>query len=290
MAGNPLVSVCIPVYRGRDYIGAAIESVLGQTLHDFELIVIDNASDDGTYDRAASYQDSRLRCLRNPTNIGALGNWNRCLREASGQYIKILPHDDLLAPGCLARQAAVFESDTRHEIALVCCARDIIDPNDRRLLQPRPLGRAARRLDARQVFRRCLHRGTNVLGEPGSVLFRRDAAERAGDFDAAFPFVIDLDYYLRLLEFGDAAYIPEALASFRIAPTQWSVGLGRSQAAEFSALAAKMAGRPYLAASRLDLMAGGIVAHANNVARLLIYKFMFGSSEVTGAERQGSRD
>src|SRR4051812_42061996 len=194
MAGTPLVSVCIPVYRGSRYIASAIESVLAQTLDDLELIVIDNDSDDGTYERAAAFGDRRVRCLRNPTNLGAEGNWNRCLREASGRYVKILPHDDLLAPECLARQAAILDRDERHELALVGCARHIVDADGRRLFTPRPLGSRPRRLDGRAVFRRCLHRGTNVLGEPGAVLFRRDVAERVGPFDATYPFVLDLDY------------------------------------------------------------------------------------------------
>jgi glycosyltransferase involved in cell wall biosynthesis len=269
------VSVCIPAYRGAAHIRTTIETVLAQTWTDFELIVVDDDSPDETFAIASAIADPRVRCLRNANRLGPEGNWNRCLREAGGRYVKILPQDDLLAPDCLARQVAVLERDERHELAFVFCARRIIDAHGRPILERRPFGPQPRRLDARTVFRRCLRRGTNVVGEPGGVLFRAEAAGRAGAFDATLPYVVDLDYWLRLLEYGDAGYIPEALASFRVAPTQWSVAIGRSQAAQFSGLASKMARRADLAPRAFDLAAGRLLARVNNAARMLMYRFMF---------------
>jgi glycosyltransferase involved in cell wall biosynthesis len=269
------VSVCIPSYRGAAHIKATIDSVLAQTFTDFELLVVDDDSGDGTLDIAAAIADPRIICLRNAKRLGAEGNWNRCLREAGGRYVKILPQDDLLAPECLARQVAVLEGDARHELAFVFCARRIIDAHGRPILERRPFGSEPRRLDARTVFRRCLRRGTNVVGEPGGVLFRAEAARRAGAFDATFPYVVDLDYWLRLLEYGDAGYIPEALVSFRVAPTQWSVVIGRSQAAQFSGLASKMARRADLTPRAFDLAAGRLLARVNNAVRMVMYRFMF---------------
>ena len=89
--GSPLVSVCIPTYRGMPHLRAAIDSVLAQTLSDFELVVIDDNSPDDSFAIASSYGDRRIRCLRNPRNLGPEGNWNRCLAEAKGRYVKLLP-------------------------------------------------------------------------------------------------------------------------------------------------------------------------------------------------------
>lgn len=100
---SPLVSVFIPTYRGEATIGAAIESVLTQTLSDFELVVIDDGSPDSTQAIVAQYHDPRLRYVRNECNLGPQGNWNCCLAEARGKYFKLLPHDDLLYLECLAR-------------------------------------------------------------------------------------------------------------------------------------------------------------------------------------------
>ena len=275
-AGSPpSVSVCIPAYRGAAHIKASIDSVLAQTWTDFELIVIDDDSPDDTFAIASSVGDERMRCLRNERRLGAQDNWTRSLREACGRYVKILPQDDLLAPDCLERQVAVLDADSRHEFALVFSARRIIDTAGRLLLERRPFGARALRVDGRNIFRRSLLRGTNTVGEPGGVLFRRAIAEKIGGFDATFPYVIDLDYWLRLLEHGDASYIPDTLASFRVTPTQWSVAIGRSQAAQFSGLAVKMAQRSDLSVGPMELLAGRILAGANNILRLLMYRFAF---------------
>jgi glycosyltransferase involved in cell wall biosynthesis len=269
------VSVCIPSYCGAPYIKASIDSVLAQTWTDFELIIVDDHSPDDTFEIATTVIDPRIRCLRNDRRLGAEENWNRCLREASGRYVKILPQDDLLAPDCLEQQVAVFESDQPRNLALVFCARQIIDGDGRHLIERRPFGAQMRRVNGRAVFRQCLRSGTNAIGEPSAVLFRRDIARETGGFDATFPYVIDLDYWLRLLAHGDAVYIPDALASFRINPTQWSVAIGRAQAKHFSGLAAKIAARPDLSPATLDLVAGHMLSRLNNVARLLAYRFIF---------------
>jgi glycosyltransferase involved in cell wall biosynthesis len=249
--------------------------VLAQTFADFELVIIDDNSPDDTFAIASSYSDPRVRCLRNPANLGPEGNWNRCLAEAKGRYFKLLPQDDLLAPDCLQREVDVLEADAQQQIAIVFCARTIVDARSRPVLVRRPFGGRSRRLTAAAIFRRCLRRGTNVVGEPGGVLFRRALTNAVGRFDATFGYVVDLDYWLRLLAHGDGYYLPETLASFRVSSGAWSVAIGRSQAEQFSGLAIKMAQRPDLAPGPIDLAAGRLVARANNVVRLLMYRFMF---------------
>ena len=107
----PRVSVCIPSYKGAATIGEAIQSVLGQTFRDFELIVVDDASPDDTMAVVRAFGDPRLRCFVNPTNLGPQANWNRCLELAQGRYIKLLPHDDLLHPECLQQQVRVLKKE-----------------------------------------------------------------------------------------------------------------------------------------------------------------------------------
>lgn len=273
-ASPPTVSVGIPAYRGAAHIGTAIESVLGQTFGDFELVIIDDDSPDETFATADSFQDPRVRCLRNVRNLGPQGNWNRCLTEAAGTYFKLLPQDDVLAPDCLQRQLEVFESDVNREIALVFCARRILDTRGKRVLERRPFGRRARRLTGNTVFRRCLHRGTNVIGEPGGVMFRRELAKAVGPFDATFPYVIDLDYWLRLLAYGNAYYLPDLLASFRVTPRSWSVEIGAAQPEQFAGLMAKCAKDRGWQAGTLDLVLTRALALANNGLRLMIYRFL----------------
>jgi len=272
---TPRVSVCIPAYRGAAHLKASIESVLGQTCGDFELVIVDDHSPDDTFAIASSYRDPRVRCLRNERNLGAEGNWNRVLEEATGHYVKLLPQDDVLEPSCLQRQVDVLDADVREEIALVFCARTIIDGTGRKVLVRRPFGSTPRRLTGGALFRRCLYRGTNVIGEPGGVLFRRSLAEKVGLFDARFPYVVDLDYWLRLLAHGDGYYVPEALIAFRVSPGAWSVALGASQATQFAGLASHVAGQGRLRATTLDLAAARVLALTNNAMRLAMYRLLF---------------
>lgn len=141
---TPAVSVCVPAFEHARWIGRAIDSVLAQTLGDFELIVVDDCSTDGTADVVAHRRDPRIRLVRNERNLGAAGNWNRAVGMARAPLVKVLCDDDVLYPTCLERQVAVL-ADPRHaDVALVCCGRDIVDADDRRLLTRAGFGATAR--------------------------------------------------------------------------------------------------------------------------------------------------
>ncbi|WP_421692933.1 glycosyltransferase family 2 protein [Aestuariivirga sp.] len=271
----PKVSVAIPVYNGQAYLAATIHSVLAQTCTDFELIICDDASRDGSLDVAASYPDPRIRILRNEKNLGFGGNWNRCLNEAQGTYIKILPQDDLLHPGCLQSQVDAFERDEKGALALVYCARQIIGPSGRVHMR-RSAGRSTRISTGADIARRTARLGTNPIGEPGAVLFRRSAARAAGAFNGELPFVIDIDYWLRLLRFGDALYMPDALASFRLSRGSHSVQMARRQADEFRLFLSHLAESGHYGLRWSDLKLGGYTATLNGVARAIFYRFAVG--------------
>src|SRR5450830_1172162 len=123
----PLVSVCIPVHNGASFIRRTIESVLDQSYKNIELIVLDNASTDRTKEIVSSFRDDRIRFILNSENIGLQRNWNKALVEAKGDYIKLLPADDLIYMNCIERQVEVFQEFALENIALVCSGRDIID-------------------------------------------------------------------------------------------------------------------------------------------------------------------
>lgn len=272
-ASAPLVSVCIPTYNGAQTLGAAIDSVLAQTLTAFELVVIDDQSPDGTRELVASYADARIRYLRNDTNLGPEGNWNRCLLEARGTYFKLLPHDDVLHPACLQRQVGAFCADHEQGISLVFSAREVLGPEGQLLTRRGYPGAREGRLQAREVMGACVRRGTNLLGEPGAVLIRKSLTNKVGLFDATFPYVIDLDYWFRLLRYGDAYYCQDALAGFRVSGTQWSVAIGSRQSQDFRGFIERVKAQGALSATALDRGLGFFTPALNNVARLLFYRF-----------------
>lgn len=273
MSGTPTVSVCIPTYMGAAHLGQTIDSVLAQRYADFELLIIDDHSQDGTGQLVAGYADPRIRYLRNARNLGAEANWNRCLDEARGRYFKLLPHDDLIAPDCLARQVAVLERDQAQAIALVYCARTVINAQGRAIMA-RGGGRRAGPIPGPVLVRRSLRRGTNLIGEPGAVLFRRQLAREVGRFDASLPYVVDLDYWCRLLRHGEACYLPQPLASFRLSRAAWSVALARRQSADFRGLMERLADDPHYALGPAGRLAGHLMAGLNRRLRLALYRLL----------------
>jgi glycosyltransferase involved in cell wall biosynthesis len=113
MSDHPTVSLGMPVYNGENFIIATLDSLLAQTYTDFELIICDNASTDGTEAicRAYAARDPRVRYVRNESNIGASANYNLTFELARGRYFKWAAHDDLCAPTFLARCVEALERD-----------------------------------------------------------------------------------------------------------------------------------------------------------------------------------
>jgi len=126
---HPKVSIGLPVYNGERFLSVAIESLLGQTFRDFELIICDNASTDGTEALCHHFMriDPRIRYYRNSKNLGATANFNRTFELADGEYFKWAADDDLCAPDFLKRCVRILEKDT----SLVLCHSEVkfIDEN-----------------------------------------------------------------------------------------------------------------------------------------------------------------
>jgi glycosyltransferase involved in cell wall biosynthesis len=268
----PTVSVLIPTYNGARHIKPAVDSVLSQVGVSFELIVVDDHSSDGTADVVESYGDPRIRVIRNPSRLGPEGNWNRALELATGKYVKLLPQDDLLHPQSLARQVAALDADSHEAIALVFGSRVIIGPTGKVLTRRGFRGASSGRIAAKALARMCVRRGTNVIGEPGAVLFRRTLAQKIGPFDGQQGFVIDLDYWIRLLAHGDAWYLAEPVSSFRVSGGSWSVAIGRKQGKQFTDFIARMHAVGLVSGSRSDLAIGKAAAATNTALRLAFYK------------------
>ena len=103
------ISVLIPVYNGLPFIEAAIASVLAQECQDWELLISDNGSNDGTRAYLSALSDPRIQVYEQLSNIGIMGNLNFLLAQAPAAIVKILGHDDMLLAGALERTACFME-------------------------------------------------------------------------------------------------------------------------------------------------------------------------------------
>ena len=272
---GPLVSICIPTYKGAEFIGKTLDSVFNQSYPNFELLVLDDNSPDDTSSIVSSYADPRIRYVRNSQNQGPQRNWNKCLELAQGKYFKLLPHDDLLAPDCLKEQVAILEADEAGEIALVFGARQIINPEGRVLME-RGLPRAkAGRINKLSLIKQCVRAGTNLIGEPGNGLIRRSLTQKIGTYDATYPYLVDLDYWFRVLMHGDAYYTKKVTSAFRVCAGSWSVSIGSAQYRDFVGFVDKFCADVRYDISRIDRLIGLARARLNTAARAMIYAYLF---------------
>ena len=110
---RPRVSIGVPVYNGERYLAATLDSLIGQTFEEFELIICDNASTDRTAEIARAYaaRDRRIRYVPSDRNIGSVRNFNRAFRLGTGEYFRWFSADDLAAPESLARCVEVLDAE-----------------------------------------------------------------------------------------------------------------------------------------------------------------------------------
>lgn len=267
---QPLVTICIPVYNGQDYIGLTIKSVLSQSYKNTELLIVNNASTDETEKKIKSFSDLRIRYIKNEKNIGMKGNWNKAVKEARGEFVKLLPADDLLYSDCIEKQVQAFIANLEANISIVCCGRDIIDGNGRVLLKRSFFGFHGV-INGQRAIKAIICSGTNRLGEPGAILFRKDEFLKTGDFDDKFPYVIDLNTWIKLLCRGNLYVFPESLCAFRVSKSSESVNTRRNHGRDFSSFIRDQK-KQFSFISQLDLLSGEVRSFSLEILRRFFYK------------------
>lgn len=211
----PLASVCIPTHNYARFLPRAIESVLGQSHHDLELIVLDDASTDDTAAVAERFAgDERLRYQRHEKNIGLFANFNRCLEVASGEFVKVLCADDWLHSRSLEDALEALCADPRAGLATSPGWHADADGNVIGMVRA-PFGPAPRTVSGHEAIAAHADWG-NVAGMPSHVLLRRDAIAAVGGFEAEFAPASDVHLWLKVLARWDLAWIPEPRCYLRL--------------------------------------------------------------------------
>jgi glycosyltransferase involved in cell wall biosynthesis len=267
---TPRVSIVVPSYNNASFIEATMDSILAQTFEDFELVVADHSSADGTWEKLQRYRaDPRVRLLRTQTGGGAPRNWERVTKAARGELVKLVCGDDIIYPDCLRRQ--VEEMDANPSVVLVAAQRDLIDARGGIVMGRRGLAGLKGIVPGRVAARHTVLAGSNIFGEPACVLVRREPLEQAGGWDGRHPYVIDEATYVSVLLGGDFFGIDQALAAFRLSSSQWSVHLAREQSHQVVGFHHRLAGDVPGLLSRTDLLRGDARARGMAYARRLAY-------------------
>lgn len=265
----PSVSVCIPVYQGERFLAETIRSVLDQSFRDLELVILDNASTDAGGEIATSFGDPRIRVERNATTVSQADNWNRVVQLCRAPLVKLVCADDLLHPRCLELQVGPMEADPG--LAVVASRRHMIDEQSRVIVPRRGLAGLIGVRTGMEVARRVVRNGANPVGEPGGVLFRREDFFTAGGWRADRTFVMDLDLWMRLLQYGEFLGLPETLAAFRIG--RGSVSADNEQAIydEQRALIEELGDSDFYRVRSVDLAVGRMLAPAGRARRRALF-------------------
>ncbi len=222
-----LVSICIPTLNGEKYICEAINSAIAQTYRPLEIIVSDDDSKDETINIIKSYinqTDIPIHIFNHqPAGIGA--NWNNCVRNSNGEYIKFLFQDDLLEPECVELLMEMALRDK--EIGLVFCKRKVLsdEQNEKHLewvskfsdlhknwtfLLPVQSGKLLLKDP------KLLSSPRNKVGEPIAVLLKNDVFNKIGYFDERLAQSLDYEFYYRVFTAYKVAFVDKTLATFRI--------------------------------------------------------------------------
>ncbi len=207
-----LVSVCIPVYNGEATIKETLDSVISQTYKELEIIIVDNCSTDRTLNIVSGANDSRIRVYKNDTNLGMVGNWNKCLEYVRGSYIQFVCADDILYPECIRRKVEMMEHCER--LSMVFGASEIIDSAGKVIIK-RHIFKKSCIADGGKLAKRSYYL-KNLYGEPSNVLFKAKLLAEAGNFALNTCYTTDWDMWLRLSCLGDVGYVNEILVKYRV--------------------------------------------------------------------------
>jgi glycosyltransferase involved in cell wall biosynthesis len=222
----PVISVCIPTYNGKEHLADCINSIRSQTFTDFEAVLCDDHSSDGTLEfaRQLAGGDRRFRFIANPRRLGLVANWNNCVNQARGEWVKFVFQDDTIAPFCLETLLATC---LRYGKPFGFGERDFIFAEDspeilrnsfidhkRRLLNDYFEGSS---ISPERAIRIAASDPThNLVGEPTVTLIKKSVFREVGGFDEALIQLCDAEFWSRAMIRYGAAFVPETLASFRV--------------------------------------------------------------------------
>ena len=238
---NPRFSICIPNYNYEKYLGITIESVLKQDFDDYEIVIVDNASTDSSWNIIQDFaaKDSRFRIYRNKVNIGFAPNLQEVTRLAKGEFILLLSSDDLMRKGALKKiDEVIKELGDRAKRAVLHTASSIIDENGKENYSVyRDYNEAKSNINGffshvsstyhdfdgeyftekgRVVLSAALGTGKSAATFC-TTFFPRELWSEVGGYDVSFQIIPDTIFLYRLLHAGsEIVYVHEKLFDYRI--------------------------------------------------------------------------
>lgn len=223
---QPLVSVCIPTYKDALYLSQSLGSILRQSYTHLEILVGDDASPDNTADVVHAFQDTRIRYICNPVNLGQFENVNQLVGQARGRYIAIYHSDDYYDPEIIQKEVTFLEANTK--IGAVFALDWRVDDFGRfkgkmRLLPEIRLNTALTFQDIMPI----LLRHQNRLFRTPTFMGRVEVLQAVGSFSSDYAIAGDLEMWLRIAYQYPVAILDQYLMYYRRGPSQVSSSYDR---------------------------------------------------------------
>ena len=198
---NPLISVVMPVHNARPFLGESIRSILEQTFSDFEFVILDDASADGSVEllREWSLRDKRIHLHESKRRLGLPGSANAVVSKARASIVARMDADDIAHPDRLRRQWNIIEG--RPDVAVIGTLCNGIDAS----------GREVRPRDRWRLVRRSVY----IPFPHGSAMFRREVFDQVGGYDETANGGEDQDLFSRIAARGRVLTLPDILYSYR---------------------------------------------------------------------------
>ncbi|MBC1215685.1 glycosyltransferase [Trichormus variabilis ARAD] len=227
---EPLVSVCIPTYNGEFFIDLALQSIDSQTYNNIELIISDDDSEDKIIEKINIFREKSKKKIYLFTHerLGLVNNWNFCISQTQGKYIKFLFQDDILEPNAIREMVTLAEQD--EEIGLVFSPRKLFsvykdvtyNPKSLEYHEAKDIHKYWSNLKRIQLGKELLEDPNildapiNKIGEPTTVLIKKEAFEKVGLFNPELCQIVDLEMWLRIMSRYKIGFIDQYLSQFRI--------------------------------------------------------------------------
>ena len=200
-SSNPLISVVMPVYNALPFLNDSISSILGQTLHDFEFVILDDASTDDSLVRLREWaaRDNRIQIHSSKQRLGLSRSSNAVVAKARGSILARMDADDIAHPDRLRRQWEIIQN--RPDVAVVGTLCNGIDASGREV-RPRDRWRLVRR--------------SGYIPFPhGSAMFRREVFDKVGGYDETASSAEDQELFSKMAVHGRIVTLPDVLYSYR---------------------------------------------------------------------------
>jgi glycosyltransferase involved in cell wall biosynthesis len=203
----PKISVIVPTYNRAELLRSAVTSILNQTCQDFEIIVVDDASNDNTEEVVNRFNNKKIKYIHHEINKGEAGARNTGILNSNAAYIAFLDDDDEWLPNKLTLQFNLLESNTP-KVGVVYSGYTRVDVTNKKILgQKIPIKRG-------DIYNDMLIQ--NCVGTPSTVLLRRECIEKVGLFDGNISYALDWDLWIRISKYFHFEYIEEPLVKYHI--------------------------------------------------------------------------